>query len=95
MPDAIPAMRAMRQKATNGALISLSAADPLNLLGIVTPGERLAALSANRFLLRDGVPVAVHAAGEVNFPGEAGVAGRMGGAQRAAQARRFDRRVSE
>ncbi|MEJ0098750.1 MAG: DEAD/DEAH box helicase [Pseudomonadota bacterium] len=67
LPDAIPAMRAMRQKAANGALISLSAADPLNLLGIVTPGERLAALPANRLLLRDGVPIAVHSAGEVKY----------------------------
>jgi ATP-dependent Lhr-like helicase len=67
LPDAIPALRAMRQKAPDGALVSLSAADPLNLLGIVTPGERLAALPGNRFLLRDGVPIAVHAAGEVNF----------------------------
>jgi ATP-dependent Lhr-like helicase len=33
----------------------------------VTPGERLAALPGNRFVLRDGVPLAVHAAGEVSF----------------------------
>jgi ATP-dependent Lhr-like helicase len=39
----------------------------LNLLGIVTPGERLAALAGNRLLLRDGVPVAVQASGEVKF----------------------------
>jgi ATP-dependent helicase Lhr and Lhr-like helicase len=67
LPDAIPALRAMRQKPADGALISLSAADPLNLLGILTPGERLAALSGNRFVMRDGVPVAVQAAGEVKF----------------------------
>jgi ATP-dependent Lhr-like helicase len=67
LPDAIPAMRAMRQKSPDGALVSLSAADPLNLLGIVTPGERLAALPGNRFVLRDGVPLAVHAGGEVRF----------------------------
>jgi ATP-dependent Lhr-like helicase len=67
LPDAVPLLRAMRQKAQDGALVSLSAADPLNLLGIVTPGERLAALPANRFVLRDGVPIATHAAGEVKF----------------------------
>src|SRR5262249_23270842 len=67
LPDAVPALRGMRQRAADGALVSLSAADPLNLLGIVTPGERLAALPANRFLLRDGAPVAVLAAGEVSF----------------------------
>jgi len=67
LPEAIPAMRATRQKKADGALIALSAADPLNLLGIVTPGERLAALPGNRFVLRDGVPIAQHAAGEVEF----------------------------
>jgi ATP-dependent Lhr-like helicase len=67
LPDAIPAMRALRQKKPDGALIALSAADPLNLLGIVTPGERLAAVPGNRFVLRDGVPIAVHAAGEIQF----------------------------
>ena len=67
LPDAVPAMRAMRQKPGDGTLISLSASDPLNLLGIITPGERLTALSGNRFVLRDGVPVAAHAAGETRF----------------------------
>ena len=67
LPDAIPALRATRRRPPDGTLVSLSAADPLNLLGIVTPGERLAALPGNRFVLRDGVPIAVHAAGEVSF----------------------------
>jgi ATP-dependent Lhr-like helicase len=67
LPEAIPALRAMRQRGADGVLVSLSAADPLNLLGIITPGERLAALSANRFVLRDGVPVATLAGAEVKF----------------------------
>jgi ATP-dependent Lhr-like helicase len=40
-------------------LITLSGADPLNLIGILTPGGRLPALAANRILFRDGNPVAV------------------------------------
>jgi len=67
LPDSVPLMRAVRQKTPDGSLISLSAADPLNLLGIVTPGERLAALSGNRLVLRDGVPIAVQSAGETRF----------------------------
>jgi ATP-dependent Lhr-like helicase len=75
LPDAVTALRSVRRRAKEGALVSLSAADPLNLLGIVTPGLRLAALAGNRFLLRDGVPVAINAAGETQFleavaPGE-------------------------
>ena len=38
--------------------VSLSAADPLNLVGVVTPGERIPAIRSNRVLLKDGVPVA-------------------------------------
>jgi len=67
LPDAVPAMRAIRNKSQDGALVSLSAADPLNLLGILTPGERLAALAGNRFVLRDGVPIAVQAGSEVKY----------------------------
>jgi ATP-dependent Lhr-like helicase len=67
LPDAVTALRAVRQRAPDGALVSLSAADPLNLLGLVTPGRRLAALAGNRFVLRDGVPIAMHAAGELEY----------------------------
>src|SRR5207302_7941076 len=41
--------------------------DPLNLVGILTPGARLPSLSGNRLLYRDGVPIALLAAGEVSF----------------------------
>jgi len=47
--------------------VSLSAADPLNLVGLVTPGERVPALSGNRVLFEQGVPVAVQAGGEVRY----------------------------
>lgn len=47
--------------------VSISAADPLNLVGIVTPGERVPALSGNRVLFEQGIPVAVQAGGEVRF----------------------------
>ncbi len=67
LPDAVTALRSVRRRAGEGVLVSLSAADPLNLLGIVTPGARLAALAGNRFLLRDGVPIAVHVAGQTQY----------------------------
>jgi hypothetical protein len=35
-----------------------SAADPLNLIGIVTPGERLRAAAGNRIVYRNGIPLA-------------------------------------
>ncbi|HET7674371.1 MAG TPA: ATP-dependent DNA helicase, partial [Gammaproteobacteria bacterium] len=67
LPDAVGSLREVRKQKPDGELISVSAADPLNLVGIVLPGERLAALSGNRILYRDGKPVACYAAGEVRF----------------------------
>ena len=48
----------------------MSGADPLNLVGVLTPGGRLPALTGNRVLYRDGVPVALLAGGEVRFLGQ-------------------------
>jgi ATP-dependent Lhr-like helicase len=47
--------------------VSLSAADPLNLSGIVTSGDRVPALSGNRVLFEQGIAAAVQAGGEVRF----------------------------
>ena len=67
LPDAVGLLRDARRKPHGGELVSLSAGDPLNLVGIMTPGARLASLTGNRVLYRDGVPVAVYAGGEVSF----------------------------
>ena len=66
-PEAIGLLRDMRHKPQSNSYVSLSGADPLNLVGIVTPGARLPALSSNRLLYRDGVPIALLAGGEVKF----------------------------
>lgn len=49
------------------SLISVSAADPLNLIGIITPGGRLTAFTSNRLLYRNGEPIAVMESGETRF----------------------------
>jgi ATP-dependent Lhr-like helicase len=67
LPDAVGMLREVRRKPPSGGWISLSGADPLNLAGILTPGLRLAALTANRLLYRDGLPIALFAGGEVQF----------------------------
>ena len=67
LPEAIGMLREIRRKPGDGAWISVSGADPLNLVGILTPGPRLAALSGNRVLYRDGVPVALLAGGDVQY----------------------------
>jgi len=67
LPDAVGALREVRRQALPGTWTSVSGSDPLNLIGIVTPGPRLPALTGNRLLYRDGLPVAALAAGKVEF----------------------------
>ncbi len=67
LPDAIGMLRETRRKPPSGDWISLSGADPLNLVGVLTPGPKLAALTRNRVLYGDGLPVALLAGGEVIF----------------------------
>ena len=65
LPEAIGLLRSVRKASLDGDLITLSAADPLNLQGILTPGARIAAFTANRILFRDGLPIAALESGEV------------------------------
>jgi ATP-dependent Lhr-like helicase len=67
LPDAVTAMRSVRKRERAGVLVSLSAADPLNLTNMLTSDARVAALASNRVLFRDGVPIATYAAGETHF----------------------------
>jgi ATP-dependent Lhr-like helicase len=66
-PEAVGLLREVRRKPCSEQLLSISAADPLNLVGVLTPGARLPALTGNRVLYRDGIPVALFSAGEVRF----------------------------
>jgi ATP-dependent Lhr-like helicase len=67
LPEAIGLLREIRRKESDNAFVSLSAADPLNLIGSVVAGPRVPALTGNRVLYRDGVPAAALIAGEVEF----------------------------
>ena len=55
LPDAVAALRDAHRAAPTGALEVVAACDPLNLVGIVTPGERVPAQPGNRIVFRDGV----------------------------------------
>jgi ATP-dependent Lhr-like helicase len=67
LPEAVGLLRETRRRKPDGSLVSISAADPLNLVGILTPGPRLPALAGNRVLFEDGVPVAMLAGGETRI----------------------------
>jgi ATP-dependent Lhr-like helicase len=47
--------------------VAISAVDPLNLAGILTPGDKVPRLPGNRLLFEGGVPVAVQAGGDVRY----------------------------
>jgi len=57
LPVAVESLRAMRRQGTNGETVTLSAADPLNLVGILVPGERVPAVSGKWVRFRDGAAV--------------------------------------
>ncbi len=67
LPEAVTALRTTRKAPKTGELVSVSAADPLNLVGVLTPGRRVAATPKNRILFRDGLPVAFREGSETQF----------------------------
>jgi ATP-dependent helicase Lhr and Lhr-like helicase len=58
LPEAVDALRALRRQEASGQYLRISACDPLNLVGILTPGPRVQAIIGNNIIYRDGVPVA-------------------------------------
>jgi len=67
LTDAVGRLRAVRKQPKKGVLVSVSAADPLNLVGIATPGDRIPTLTGNRLLFRDGEPIALLEGREPRF----------------------------
>ncbi|HET6345306.1 MAG TPA: hypothetical protein VFH51_10245, partial [Myxococcota bacterium] len=63
LPEAVAALRAQRKQPPPGEIAVLCGADPLNLVGILTPGERVAAVASTRVVFRDGLPIAALEAG--------------------------------
>jgi ATP-dependent Lhr-like helicase len=57
LPVAVESVRATRSLPLSGETITISAADPLNLVGILVPGERVPAISGRSVSYRDGVAV--------------------------------------
>jgi ATP-dependent Lhr-like helicase len=64
-PDAVGRLRAVRKLEKAEELVVLGAADPLNLVGILTPEVRVAAIHRNRILFRDGLPIAAVEGGQL------------------------------
>jgi len=59
LPVAVESLRATRKMPPTGEMVTISAADPLNLVGVVVPGERVPAISGRSVTYRDGVAAAL------------------------------------
>ena len=57
LPDAVDRLREVRRSGADETFVSITAADPLNLTGIVTAGDRIRAAAGNRIVYRNGVPL--------------------------------------
>jgi ATP-dependent Lhr-like helicase len=57
LPMAVESLRATRKIEPSGEAVTISAADPLNLVGILLPGDRVSSASGKTVTFRDGVPL--------------------------------------
>ena len=72
LPEAVDLLRSVRRSAPDGETLTIAASDPLNLVGVVLPGDRISALSAGRIVLEDGRQVESPEAGaSLQAPGRA------------------------
>ena len=56
LPEAVTALREERRRDGTGRVVSINAADPLNLVGVILPGLRIAAVENNQLAFVDGEP---------------------------------------
>jgi ATP-dependent Lhr-like helicase len=68
LPDAVDLLRSMRRLKRSGETIRISAADPLNLVGIVLPGPRVPALPTNSVTYIDGALASAEGVASVDTP---------------------------
>ena len=66
-PDAVGILREIRKRPRTGETVALSAADPLNLAGILLPGPRIPAVATNTVTYVDGALEDQDAVGSVGF----------------------------
>jgi ATP-dependent helicase Lhr and Lhr-like helicase len=67
LSDAIDQLRSQREEPPEPCWAVVSGSDPLNLVGIITPGPRVPAKRSNRILFLNGRPVAAREAGEIRW----------------------------
>jgi ATP-dependent Lhr-like helicase len=63
LPEAVSLLRDLRKTPPIPELTVINASDPLNLTGIITPGDRIPSIHSQRIIYRNGAPVA-HGSGK-------------------------------
>lgn len=67
LPSAVEMLRAVRRADKTQLLVAVSGSDPLNLVGLLTPGERVSSIATNRVIYCDGIPAAIRESGKTRF----------------------------
>ncbi len=57
LPEAVEGLRETRRRERSGEIVRVAAVDPLNLVGILTPGPRVPAVRRHAVVYHDGAPV--------------------------------------
>lgn len=83
LPEALEALRAIHRAPRKGEVVRLSACDPLNLAGILTPGPRVPAMTTGVVVFRDGIPLSEEEARAVVIGKSAGRKATTARAERA------------
>jgi ATP-dependent helicase Lhr and Lhr-like helicase len=61
LPVAVESLRAMRKQEPNGETVTISGTDPLNLVGVLLPGDKVAAVGHKSLTLKDGIAAPLQA----------------------------------
>ncbi len=67
LPEVISQLRTIRKREKANLKITISACDPLNLTGIVTPGKRVSQYPGNRIMYVDGAVIAIKEGEEIIY----------------------------
>jgi ATP-dependent Lhr-like helicase len=65
LPEAIDILRSVRRSQPQSEAVMISSADPLNLVGILTPGSRVSPYSSQTIAYSNGVPIEIGPLGAV------------------------------
>ncbi len=74
LPEAVDALRTLRRQPVESEVVLVTASDPLNLVGILTPGARVSPFSNQVIAYRDGNPIEIGELGTVLSRVQAGAA---------------------